>query len=256
MFFGPVVNAARAITYQLEGAFSQLTSNFMTAVNPQIVKSYAVKEYDEMIDLIEDASKYGFYLLSVFLVPILYKIDYVLHLWLDEVPEQTNTFTWIILVMLMIRVIARPIINGTHATGHIKRLNLIAGFAGLLPLPVTYVLFKLGFPAIYAFITLFCCGIIANILESIIFKLEMKEFCIKQYLIDVYVRCILVGSVVFSIDYLISKYISGSFIVFIFYYGLLVLINAVVVFVLGFDKKTQKKLISFVKGKLHADKNS
>lgn len=256
MFFGPVINAARAITYQLEGAFSQLTNNFMTAVNPQIVKSFAVEKYDEMIDLIKDASKYGFFLLAVFLIPILYKIDYVLQLWLKEVPEQTNVFARIILTMLMIRVIARPVINGTHATGHIKRLNLIAGFAGLLPLPVTYVLFKLNYPAVCSFLTLFAWGIIANTLETIIFKLEMKEFSIRQYFVAVYVRCIIVGSLVFAIDYIISKYIDGNFFVFILYYGLSVLINAVVVFVLGLDKNNQKKLITFVKGKLYAKKNS
>lgn len=256
MFFGPVVNAARAITYQLEGAFSQLTNNFMTAVNPQIVKSFAIQKYDEMIDLIKDASKYGFFLLAVFLIPILYKIDYVLQLWLKEVPEQTNVFARIILTMLMIRVIARPVINGTHATGHIKRLNLIAGVVGLLPLPVTYVLFKLNYPAVCAFLSLFTWGIIANTLETIIFKLEMKEFSIGQYFLAVYIRCILVGSVVFSIDYFISKYIDGNFFVFVLYYGLSVLINAAVVFVLGLDKNNQKKIITFVKGKLHAKKNS
>lgn len=256
LFFGPVVNAARAITYQLEGAFSQLTSNFMTAVNPQIVKSFAVKKYDEMIDLIKDASKYGFFLLAVFLIPVLYKIDYVLHLWLNEVPEQTGIFARIILTMLMIRVIARPIINGTHATGHIKRLNLIAGFAGLLPLPITYILFKLNFPAVCAFITLFCCGIIANTLETIIFKLEMEEFNISQYFVAVYVRCFIIGSVVFGIDYFIAKYIDGNFFVFILYYGISVFINAMVIFVLGLNKNNQRKLITFVKGKIHANKNT
>lgn len=256
IFFGPVVNAARAITYQLEGAFSQLTQNFMTAVNPQIVKSFAVQKYDDMIDLIKDASKYGFFLLAVFLIPILYKIDYVLQLWLKEVPEQSNVFAQIILTMLLIRVIARPIINGTHATGHIKRLNLIAGFAGLLPLPITYVLFKLNYPAVYAFITLFIFGIIANTLETIIFKLEMKEFSIKQYFIAVYIRCIIVGFVIFVIDNLISKYIDGNFFVFILYYALSVFFNAAVVFLIGLDKNSQKKLISFVKGKINAKNNS
>lgn len=256
LFFGPVVNAARAITYQLEGAFSQLTSNFMTAVNPQIVKSFAVKKYDEMIDLIKDASKYGFFLLAVFLIPVLYKIDYVLHLWLNEVPEQTGVFAKIILIMLMIRVIARPVINGTHATGYIKRLNLIAGFAGLLPLPVTYILFKLNFPAVCAFITLFCCGIIANTLETIIFKLEMKEFSIRQYVVAVYGRCFIVGVISTAANFFLSKKIEGNFLMFAVFYALSVLINSIIVFVFGLDRPNQKKVINFVKGKLHAKKNS
>ena len=41
MFFGPVVNAARGIAYQVQGAVTQFSNNFMTAVRPQIIKSYA-----------------------------------------------------------------------------------------------------------------------------------------------------------------------------------------------------------------------
>lgn len=256
MFFGPIVNAARAITYQLEGAFSQLTNNFMTAVNPQMVKSFALKQYDEMLDLIKDASKYGFFLLSVFLVPVLFKMEYILQLWLKDVPPQTNIFARIILCMLMIRVIARPVIQGTHATGNIKRLNLIAGLVGLLPLPVTYVLFKLDFPAITAFLSLFIWGVIANFLETFIFKMEMKEFKIVRYFFSVYGRCFLVGVISVAINFFLSKEIEGNFLIFVLYYAFAVLINSIIVFVFGLDRLNQKKLITFVKGKIHAKKNS
>ena len=256
MFFGPIVNAARAITYQLEGAFSQLTNNFMTAVNPQMVKSFALKQYDEMLDLIKDASKYGFFLLSVFLVPVLFKMEYILQLWLKDVPPQTNIFARIILCMLMIRVIARPVIQGTHATGNIKRLNLIAGLVGLLPLPVTYVLFKLDFPAITAFLSLFIWGVIANFLETFIFKMEMKEFKIGRYFFSVYGRCFLVGVISVAINFFLSKEIEGNFLIFVLYYAFAVLINSIIVFVFGLDRLNQKKLITFVKGKIHAKKNS
>lgn len=256
MFFGSVVNAARAITYQLEGAVSQLTNNFMTAVNPQIVKSFAAKKYDEMIDLIEDASKFGFFLLSVFLIPILFKLDYILQLWLKDVPEQTEIFAKIILTMLMIRIIARPVIHGIHATGHIKRLNLIAGLVGLLPLPVTYILFKLDFPAVWAFLTLFIWGVTANILETIIFKMEMKTFKLVKYFMEVYFRCFVVGLVCFALDYLLAKYIVGNFFIFLLFYGLSVLMNAVIVFCLGFDKNKQKKIIGFIRCKFHAKTNA
>lgn len=255
MFFGPVVNAARAVTYQLEGAFSQFTNNFMTAVNPQIVKSFALKQYDEMLELIKDASRFGFFLLSVFLIPVFFKMEYVLQLWLREVPPQTNVFARIILCMLMIRVIARPVIQGTHATGNIKRLNLIAGLVGLLPLPVTYILFKLNFPAITAFLSLFIWGLLANLLETFIFKMEMKEFRICRYFFSVYGCCFLVGAISTIIDFFLSKKLEGNFLIFVAYYILAVLINSIIVLVFGLDRYNKKKLINFINGKLHAKKN-
>lgn len=214
MFFGPVVNAARAVSYQIEGAFSQLTGNFMTAVNPQIVKSFAAKEYNDMLNLIKESSIFSFYLIAAFLIPFLFKLDYVLELWLDNVPSYTRIFATFILINLMIRAIARPIIMGTHATGRIKRLDLYAGGIGLMPLPIIYVLFKLNFSSVSAFVIILIWGIIANIAEIIVFKLEMKQFDVAKYCIPVYGSCFFISVLLCAADYFISLYINGRFLMF------------------------------------------
>lgn len=250
IFFGPVVNAARAICYQVQGAFTQLTDNFMTAVNPQIVKSFAAKEYDDMLQLIKDTSKYAFFLLSAFLIPVLFKIDYILGLWLDKVPYQTGIFTCIVLITLMIRVIARPVINGTHATGHIKRLDLYAGGLGLMPLPVIYVLYRLGMPAVSAFIIILIWGIFANIAEIIVFKLEMKEFCVKDYVLSVYTSCVFIAAIVVGGDYFISSFIRDNFLDFCLYYVVAVLFNCFIVFFLGLTKNQRANIKALILAKI------
>lgn len=242
IFFGPVVNAARAICYQIECAFTQLTNNFMTAVNPQIVKSFAGCEYDDMLQLIKDASKYAFFLLAAFLIPMLFKLNYVLELWLDKVPSHATTFASIVLVTLMIRVIARPVINGTHATGHIKRLDLYAGGLGLMPLPIIYILFKFGMPAVSAFYIILLWGIFANIVEIIIFKLEMKEFQAKKYVWSVYSSCTLIGSLIAGVDYVASSITKGNFWFFCFYYAVTVTINCIIILFLGFSSKQRSRI--------------
>lgn len=45
MFFLPAVVSARAISLQVNNAAYQLVTNFRTAVNPQIVKLYAINDY-------------------------------------------------------------------------------------------------------------------------------------------------------------------------------------------------------------------
>jgi len=256
IFFGPVVNAARAIAYQIEGAFTQLTGNFMTAVNPQIVKSFAAEEYDDMHELINDSSKLGFFLLSVFLIPVIFKIDYVLHLWLQDVPAETNIFSSLIMINLLIRVIARPVINGTHATGKIKRLNLLAGSVGLLPLPISYILFKNGYPAVFAFWTILLWGVCANILEIVVLKLEMKQFNVFKYVFSVYGRCLIVALFTVPVDYLLSLHLQGGFIFFIFYYLVAVSLNVILVFIFGFDKNYRKKALIIVSERIYAKKNA
>ena len=145
MFFGPVVNAARAIAYQVQGAFSQFTGNFMTAVNPEIVKSYARGDYESMVKLINNASIYSFFLLLVFMMPVMFKLDVLLSLWLKEVPADTVEFTLIILALTIIRAIARPVIMATHATGDIKALNLYVFFSCFVALSGLSMVYGLSF---------------------------------------------------------------------------------------------------------------
>ena len=46
LFFGVAVNAAVAIATQVEGAVYSFVNNFQMAANPQLVQSYAAKDYD------------------------------------------------------------------------------------------------------------------------------------------------------------------------------------------------------------------
>ena len=63
VFFGPVVNAARAVAVQVQGAIQQFVANFQTALNPQITKTYAAGELNEMHRLMFRSARFSFYLL-------------------------------------------------------------------------------------------------------------------------------------------------------------------------------------------------
>lgn len=247
IYFGPIVNAARAVSYQVQGAFTHFTQNFMTAVNPEIVKSYARKDYDSMISLINNASLYSFYLLLVFMMPAMFKLDVLLNIWLKEVPEQTLSFSLIILGLTMVRAIARPIIMGTHATGDIKALNLYAGLLGLLPLPVSWIAFYLGAPAISVFWIIALWGVFANIAEIVIFKIKMPEFSISAHLTTVYLRCAIISIATMTPVFYISKLFGDSLFAFCGYYCSAFIVTCIIVFCCGLTKTLKKQIIGNVK---------
>ena len=87
IFFGPVFNAARAIAVQVQAAINNFVINFMTAVRPQIIKSYSAGEYLHMYRLVFSSSKLSFYLLFVLTTPVLIYTDFILQWWLKQVPE-------------------------------------------------------------------------------------------------------------------------------------------------------------------------
>lgn len=246
MFFGPVVNAARAIAYQVQGAFSQFTGNFMTSVNPEIVKSYARKDYTSMVKLMNDSSIYSFFLLMVFMMPVMFKIDVLLQLWLKEVPQNTVPFTLIILAWTMIRAMARPIIMGTHATGNIKALNLYAGGLGLMPLPIAYVVLRQGATPLVVFWIILLWGVFANIAEILILRHELPEFSIKEHIKVVYLRCAAVSLLAVVTCFFLDRMFDNNILGFCLYYALAFPITCLVIFYLGLPKTIQVKITNKV----------
>lgn len=251
MFFGPVVNAARAVAYQVQGAFTQFTGNFMTAVNPEIVKSYAKKDYKSMINLVNDASLYSFFLLLAFMMPVMFKLNVLLSLWLKNVPADTVDFTLIILALTIIRAIARPVIMAVHATGDIKALNLYAGGLGLLPLPVSLIALELGALPIVVLWIILLWGIFANIAEIIILKMKLSAFSIVEHLKRVYLRCFAVSALVVILCYFLNALFEDNFVGFCLYYILAFPMTIIIVFYLGLPKQIQNRLIEKIKYAIH-----
>lgn len=251
IFFGPVINAARAIAYQVQGAFHQFTGNFMMAVNPQIVKSFACKEYKAMVRLINNASLYSYYLLLIFVMPVMFRLQFVLDLWLKEVPEYTEIFTLIILANMMIRAIANPVIKGVHATGDIKLFNLIAGGIGLLPIFVCWLGFYFGMNSIFAFWIVLLWGAIANIVEILFLKKQLPEFSVAEHFKVVYIRSFLVTVAVLIPCWFINLLFNNSFLGFIEFYIVALIVTASIVFFTGLTKSLKTLLVNKIKDAIH-----
>lgn len=144
MFFGPVVNAARGMAFKVYGSIIQLQENFMLASRPQIIKSYSAGEYDGMTRLIWQSSKFSAYLMLLVAVPVILEMDFLLSVWLKEVPQYTAVFATLMLVNALIDYIDYPVQSAIQAKGDMKRYQISVGLVQLLVLPVAYVMFKAG----------------------------------------------------------------------------------------------------------------
>lgn len=144
MFFGPAVNAARGMAFKVYGAIVQLQENFMLASKPQIIKSYSDGEYGEMTRLVWQASKFSAYLMLLVSVPVVLEIDFLLGLWLKEVPQYTAIFAILMLVEALIGYIDYPVQSAISATGKIKWYQIVVGSIFLMILPIAYLMLKFG----------------------------------------------------------------------------------------------------------------
>ena len=166
MFFGVTMNAARSVAYQVENAIIQFSNNFMTSLQPQIVKSYAKGNYDRFFQLIYAGGKYSFFLLFIVSLPIFIEADYILSLWLVEVPPMSVLFLRCVMIITLFRMPSQTIIRGVHATGRVKILNLTSGlYSAVTFLPGLYVLYKIGMPVWSCFLIQAFNSLIVTYLE-------------------------------------------------------------------------------------------
>lgn len=166
VYFGVAVNAARGIANQVDTAIMQFVNNFMTAVNPQITKSYASGDRSYMFSLMFRGAKFSYYLMLFFAIPIICETDYILSLWLGIVPYHAVAFARLALIVSMIHVLSNTMITAMLATGDIKKYQIIVGGLGMLVLPIAWLFFYLGLPPETAYLStiiVFICQLVCRL---------------------------------------------------------------------------------------------
>lgn len=146
IFGGPVANAARGVSGQISGAVQGLTSGFQSAVNPQITKRYAADDSEATCRLLCESSKISYFLLFIIALPVMMEADFILKLWLVEVPPMASLFTRIILIEALLSALGNPMITSLMATGDIKWYQIVVGSSLLFIVPIAYIFLKVGFP--------------------------------------------------------------------------------------------------------------
>lgn len=152
LFFGASVNAARAISYQVQTNVYNFVQNFQTALNPQIVKNHAANNGERVNFLVNMSSKISFSLLMIILLPLLCNINFVLRIWLTEVPEYSDIFIILICVSSVFSATANPYGVVVEAANGVKRQSLILTPYYLLLIPLCYFLLKQGAGATIIFV--------------------------------------------------------------------------------------------------------
>lgn len=181
LFCGTAVNTARGISMQVYQAVTVFSQNFMVAVNPQIIKSYANSEHNYMFDLAFRASRLSFCLLYCISLPLILEMSWVLSLWLTIVPPFTSGFSSLILIFGMIEALSLPLMYINQATGKIKVYQLTVGGIQMLNFPISYILLRAGYSPYSVYLlsialSLCCLGARLIILKRQV-GLSIATFC-------------------------------------------------------------------------------
>ena len=214
VFFNPVLNAARGIAIQVQSAVTQFSSNFQTALNPQITKSYAAEDYKYMYNLIYKGSKFTFFLLLMLSMPIMLETNMLLSIWLKTVPDYTTPFLRLMLCATIVDSVANPLMISAQATGKIKIYQSVIGGILLAILPISYIVLKLGGNPTSVFCVHLCVCIVAFGVRLLIIR-SMINLPIYEYFRSVIIRCGIVVVTSMLIPMILRILINDSFISFV-----------------------------------------
>lgn len=241
IFFGPTINAANAIAYQINSAIVNFSNNFTTAINPQIIKSYSANEKERMKNLIFMGSKFSFFLLMIVTIPMLLETDIILKLWLNKVPQYTVSLTRLVLVVALIESFVIPVSVGVQASGKIKYYQICITFIYFLSFPLTYIFYKTGAAPTAALYILVILAIV-NIPIRLLFLEKYVNIIFFDFLFKVLLKSILVFFLSLVIPLLIYYFMNkGVFRLLLVFFSSFIS-SAFFIYFFGFTSHERKKL--------------
>ena len=246
VFFGVAVNAAMGIANQINSAIYSFVSNFQTAFNPQIVKSYAAGDWEYFINLILNTSRYSFILLFVLALPVYITCPDLLKLWLGNVPEYSVSFTRLMLLFLLIDSVQGPLWVSAQATGKIKNYQILMSSLILLNLPITYLLLMFFKVSEIALIVRVFINFVTAI-ARVVYLNKLYDFPIKRYLTEVLLPCCATLAVSYLIPYYIYENIGKPAITII----ISLLCAFVAIFTLGINSNERNFVLTKIKQIIH-----
>ena len=249
IFFGVTLNAARGIATQVDHMVQNFARNFMTALNPQITKSYAAGNLEYLHKLIFAGAKYSAFMMLFFVIPICLETELILHLWLgDVVPDYAPIFVRLTLLSSMCVILGNTLITAVFATGKIRNYELVMGLMALSNFPTVWVAFKMGASPVAAYIVYFCVYFVMIFVRLYMVK-DLIHMSAWAYVKEVFLRVAIVGVLSLSLPFLITYLEEDSFLRLVEVCAVSALGTIGTVLLFGMKSDEKKLFFGFIKKK-------
>ncbi|MBP5422112.1 MAG: polysaccharide biosynthesis protein [Paludibacteraceae bacterium] len=252
MFFGTVANAATGIANTLNGIIIGFAYTLCMVVDPQIVKSFATKDFSRLNQLVCNSYKYSLLLFQLMAIPLFIEAKYVLDLWLVDVPEYTVIFVRIIVAISLISMGSRVLTQAIRATGEIETLSLISGTLTLCVVLFTYISYKLGQNAQSGYIIMLIVTLIIQVFEVVLLKKQIQEVSLKYILLyGCTISCLIVGINYICCDF-VSNNMEEGFIRLLCVCATSVIVSSLLTYYVALDSYQRAKVLTVIKYRMHA----
>ena len=253
VFFGPAVNAAQGIAQRISSVSQTFAQNFSAAARPQIVKTYAAKDYAQTAQLVHHSCKTAYFLTLLIAVPVLFNADSILRLWLTEVPAHTVRFTQLVLISALAESLSLTMSSANQATGKVKWYCLCLGGVTLLTIPVIYVFLKTGFTPESVYVVLIAARWVL-VAVRMCFLHNIPGFSVTVFVKKVVLRVLAATLCAFACVWCIARFVpvwtQAVYLRLFIQAALQVLCTGIAIVAVGFSRHERQTLIHILQTKL------
>ncbi len=246
MFFGVSLNAANGIAMQATSQVNNLSTSMTRAINPQLIKSEGKGDRGKMLNLTEASTKFSIFLFALIAIPVIVETPYILKIWLKEVPDYTTIFVRLVLIGLMLDKLTFEITNAIRAVGNIKLNAIFESLIIVLNIPITYFLFKNGFPPYTVLIVNLSISILV-IFERLYFGKRVAGISYNSFIVNGVLPALWPIMVVIGIELLIQLLIAEGMLRLVVVFIISSLLLTVFLLVFGLTKSEAKNLRNIFK---------
>lgn len=243
IFYGTVVNAASGLAMSINNMVTQFVTNFQMAVNPQIVKQYAAKEFDSLYRLVVNNARIAQYLYLFIAIPAFIEIEFVLQIWLGDVPAYTADFVRIILIQSALNPVDYPVAMLIHANGKLKWPMLITVVPLYSIIVISYFLLKGGAPPVSVYVVSAVLFVWKNICD-LAFAHRYAGIPVGIVLKKVYLNVLIGTGMMFVVPYWASLQMPMGWMRFLLVGMVSVFWSGVVIYLMGLTRGMRAMVIN------------
>ena len=248
-FCGPAVNAAYGVATRVNAAILGLSNNFQVAYTPQIIKLYSRDERIALFNLLDRAALLSYYLLFILAAPLCFCIDYILSIWLVEVPAYTGCFIVLLIIYNLIDALQAPFWKVISATGNIKYYAIWLNSLMILNIPITYFLLKSGYKPYFVLVVSVLLNLISSVIRCLHVKIQIKV-SIKRYIKNVLLRVFVVTVIYCSIASYIKEHTNlENILSFLVFYVISIFFILFIIYLFGINKHDRMIIVNNLRTK-------
>lgn len=209
-FWGTSLNAAQGVGNQLCGQLQTFSNTMLKAVNPVIAKSEGEKDRYLMLQVAMKSCKFSYLLIIFFAIPAIMEMPYIMRLWLHNVPQWAVLFCQLQLLRTIIEMLTISLGNAIAAQGNISSYSKKASILNILPLILTYLLFKYHFEPYWMYIAWITCWSIIGGGLKLFYCKKLCGLSYRTYFKIVFTPCFLATAITFIAGYIVSHILTES----------------------------------------------